>query len=59
MSKSTFCSCKADHTADDSVYRLLNVTGHLDESGCFQEDDSADGDGTVFCVSCDKPVKGA
>lgn len=55
--KSQICSCGADHTTSDSVYRLLNVTGHL-EDGNFREDDSADGDGTIFCVACDKPIEG-
>ena len=55
--KSPFCNCGSDHTKDNSVYRLLNVTGHL-EDGSFKEDDGPDGDGSVFCVQCDQPVKG-
>jgi hypothetical protein len=53
------CSeCGANFLTEDSVYRIYNVTGHLSFDGEFHEDSSLDGDGTVFCSNCDKPVKG-
>lgn len=54
--KSKKCTCKADHTEEDSVYRLYDVTGHLEQNGQFVEDSGLSGDSTVYCATCDKPI---